>query len=55
MPDHPEPAGGDMSLEEVLQTEAEILATELQQMEEDGVDPALFDDLEQGVEKAAES
>ena len=55
VPDHPEPAGGDMSLEEVLQTEAEILATELQQMEEDGVDPALFDDLEQGVEKAAES
>ena len=44
------------SLEEVLQAEAEVLAAELQELEEDGdVDPQLLDELESGVEAAAES
>jgi hypothetical protein len=44
------------SLEEVLQAEAEVLASEIQALEEDeDVDPALIDELEAGVEAAAES
>ena len=49
-------SGEPPSLEEVLQTEAEILATELAALEEYGdVDPGLIDELEAGVEAAAES
>lgn len=44
------------SLEAVLQNEAEVLATELQDLEEAGMlDPETVDSLEEGVEKAAES
>ena len=47
--------GGGQSLEEVLQAEAEILATELQELENDeDIDPGLIDELEAGV-AAAES
>ena len=48
--------GGPQSLEEVLQTEAEQLASEIQMLEEDGnLDPSLVEELESGVEAAAES
>ena len=48
--------GGHPSLEEVLQMEAEVLASELQQLEEEGeVEPSMIEDLEAGVEAAAES
>ena len=44
------------SLEEVLQMEAECLASELQELEEEGVvEPALIEELESGVETAAEN
>lgn len=44
------------SLEEVLQMEAECLASELQELEDEGVvEPALIEELESGVETAAES
>ena len=44
------------SLDEVLQAEAEVLATEIQELEECGdVDPSILENLEDGVEKAAES
>eukprot|EP00435_Cladocopium_sp_Y103_P052715 s994_g16.t1 len=50
-----EPAGPS-SLEEVLQAEAEVLASELQQLEDEGaVEPQLLEELENGVEAAAES
>ena len=42
-------------LEEILQTEAEVLAAEIEAMEEDGVDPGLIDGLERGIDQAAES
>lgn len=48
--------GGHPSLEEVLQMEAEVLASELQQLEEEGaVEPSVIEELEAGVEAAAES
>jgi hypothetical protein len=44
------------TLEEVLQTEAEILAAEIQELEEEGsIEPQLLEELETGVEAAAES
>ena len=44
------------SLEEVLQMEAECLASELQELEDEGVvEPALIEELESGVETEAES
>ena len=43
------------SLEEVLQSEAEVLAAEIEAMEEDGIDQSLIDGLEQGIDQAAES
>ena len=43
------------NLEEVLQAEVEVLASELQQAEEEGVSPDMLEELEVGVEKAAES
>ena len=47
---------GPSSLEEVLQAEAEVLASELQQLEDEGaVEPQLLEELENGVEAAAES
>ena len=47
---------GPKSLEEVLQMEAECLAAELQELEDEGsVEPGLLEDLENGVESAAES
>lgn len=36
----------DFGLEEVIQSEAECLAAELQQAGESGVDPSLLEDLE---------
>ena len=44
-----------VSLEEVLQTEAEVLATELEEAVQDGVDSHLLDDLEGSMENAAEA
>ncbi|CAK9020086.1 unnamed protein product [Durusdinium trenchii] len=43
------------NLEEVIQSEAEVLATELQEAEEQGVDPALLEDMESSFEQAAEA
>lgn len=42
-------------LEEVLQAEAEILATELEAAEEEGIDPSLIQEFETGIESAAET
>ena len=40
----------------MLQTEAEILAAEIQELEEEGsIEPQLLEELETGVEAAAES
>ena len=51
-----EEVGGTQTLEEVLQCEAEQLASEIQMLEEDGnLDPSLVEELESGVEAAAES
>ena len=47
--------GGPASLEEVLQLEAECLASELQEAEEEGIESEVLDQLEMGVERAAES
>ena len=50
--------GGEItspSLEEVLQAEVEVLATELHEAEEEGVASEVLDELELGVERAAES
>ena len=57
VPDAPaeESVGGGASLEEVLQLEAECLAAELQEAEEEGVEDDILDGLEMGVERAAES
>ncbi len=44
-----------MSLEEVLQTEAEGLAEELESAAQDGVDASLLEDLEGSMESAAEA
>ena len=44
-----------MSLEDVIQNKAEILATELEEAELQGIDPDVRDDLEAGVEGAAEA
>lgn len=43
------------SLEDVLQTEAEVLATELEEAVQEGVDANLLDDLEGSMENAAEA
>ena len=44
------------TLEEVLQAEVEVLAPELQQLEDEGsVEPQFLEELEKGVEAAAES
>ena len=51
MPDETVPA----NLEEVLQSEAEVLAAEIEAMEEEGIDPSLIDGLERGIDQAAES
>ena len=44
-----------LTIEEVLQTEAELLASELQELETDGCDPHVLEELESGMEQAAES
>ena len=44
----------DYLLEDILQSEAEVLAAELQELESEGIDPNLVNELETGVE-AAES
>ncbi len=44
-----------MSLEEVLQTEAEGLAEELESAAQDGIDASLLEDLEGSMETAAEA
>ena len=38
--------GPSSSLEEILQTEAEVLAAELHEAEQEGVDPSVLDSLE---------
>ena len=45
----------NLTIEEVLQTEAELLAQELQELETEGCDPRVLEDLESGMEQAAES
>ncbi|CAL1173629.1 unnamed protein product, partial [Cladocopium goreaui] len=47
--------GPSSSLEEILQTEAEVLAAELHEAELEGVDPSVLDSLESGIEQAAET
>jgi len=47
--------GPSSSLEEILQTEAEVLAAELHEAEQEGVDPSVLDSLESGIEQAAET
>ena len=51
----PDEEAGPATIEEVLQAEAEQLATELQELEEQGCDPNVLDELEAGMEQAAES
>ena len=56
IPDDGDDNPGGQSLEEVLQCEAEVLAAEIQELEESGdFDIALLEELEAGVEQAAES
>ena len=50
-----EAPGPSVSLEEVLQSEAEVLATELEEAVQDGVDPEMIEDLEGSMETAAEA
>ncbi|CAK9111469.1 unnamed protein product [Durusdinium trenchii] len=45
----------NLTIEEVLQTEAELLAQELQELETEGCDTRVLEDLESGMEQAAES
>lgn len=47
--------GGESTLEEILQTEAEVLAAELHDAEQEGVDPQVLDSPENGIEQAAET
>ena len=47
--------GPSSSLEEILQTEAGVLAAELHEAELEGVDPSVLDSLESGIEQAAET
>ena len=55
VPDVPaEESTGGASLEEVLQLEAECLAAELQEAEEEGVEDEILDGLEMGVERAGQ-
>ena len=52
----PDDAGKDEpSLEEVLQSEAATLAADLEALEAEGVEPELLDELESGMENAAEA
>ena len=56
MPDDGDGNPSGQSLEEVLQCEAEVLAAEIQELEESGdIDTAVLEELEAGVERAAES
>ena len=51
----PEDDGNGVSLDEVLQAEAEALATELEQAEAEGLEPQMLDEVEGTVESAAEA
>ena len=53
IPDDGQP--NEPTIEEVLQTEAELLAAELEELETEGCDPHVLEELEQGMEQAAES
>ena len=53
VPDQPE--ANASGLEEVLTAEAEVLAAEIQALEEEGMEPDVLEALECGVEQAAES
>lgn len=56
IPDDADGNANGQSLEEVLQCEAEVLAAEIQELEESGeFDTAVLEELEAGVEQAAES
>lgn len=52
----PDDGGGTLpALEEVLQAEAAQLASDLEALEADGMEPELLEELESGVENAAEA
>ena len=51
----PENENGGNNLEEVLQAEAEILASEIEEALEDGIDASLVQDMEETVESAADA
>ena len=56
----PDESTGDVqepssSLEEILQTEADVLTAELNEAEQEGINPAVLDNLESGIERAAET
>ena len=56
IPDDGDGNPSGQSLEEVLQCEAEALAAEIQELEESGdIDTSVLEELEGGVEQAAES
>ena len=50
-----ETQSAEPSLEEVLQTEAALLASDLENLEAEGAEPELLEELEAGVENAAEA
>ena len=54
MPDG-DAADSSPNLEEVLQAEVEVLVSELQEAEDEGVEQSVLDEMELGVERAAES
>ena len=51
----PEEEGNGVSLDDVLEAEAEALATELEQAEAEGLEPQVLDEVEGTVESAAEA
>ena len=53
--DHAGEQAADPTLEEVIQSEAECLATELQEAEEQGIDPGVLEEMESSFEQAAEA
>ena len=53
--DEAEPAANAGGLEDMIQNEAEIFAAELQEAEEQGLDPEIIEGLESNLESAAET
>ena len=54
-PEIEEPENQAMNLETIIQNEAEVLAAEIEEAEANGVDADTLDELEAGVEGAAEA